>query len=482
MEITMRTSLYFILLILGSLTSLSAAEQDYHISFKVEGISKDTALLAYNYGDKKFISDSIIFTNGFGAIKGKKDYPSGIYLVVFPSLGNMYFELVLNKENAFEMSTSTADFIQNMKVKNSAENQLFYEDVRFMISKGKEMEELRKAYGEAEEGSDRQKEILEQNKAINAVIKKQREAYANMQPHLLYSKLLNLMAEVDVPEAPLMENGEPQPNFAYYYTRDHYFDKVDFSDPGLIRTPVLLPKIMRFLDDLVVPVPDSIKIWAENIVEMARANDDVYRVVLSEILNKYAKSNIMGQEAIYVHLVDKYYSAGKAPWVDEETLTKMKDRSDALRPTIIGSKAPDMNVYGLDGRMINLYKSISNNRYTILAFWNSECSHCKKEIPEIKRVLEDSLQGFGVGVFSVSTEVEKEYVEKFVLEKEISGWINGYDPTGKAPFRRLYDLVATPVVIVLDADKTIIAKKVAVKDLKFIIESHDAFLKRKAEK
>jgi thiol-disulfide isomerase/thioredoxin len=477
-----RNSLYIIAFFLSSITSLNAAEFDYNIKFKVDGIDKDTALFAYNYGDKKFISDSIIFNNGIGTIRGLKEYEPGIYLVVFPSIGNLYFELVMNKEASFEMTTSTQDFIQNMVVKNSAENQLFYEDVRFMIDRGKKLEELRQQYEEADGNEGLQQEILAKNKEMNVEIKQKRSEFAGRSPKLLYAKLLNLMSEVEVPEAPLMEDGTPQPNFAYYYTRDHYFDKIDFSDPGLIRTPVLLPKIMRFLDDLVVPVPDTIKIWAEIIVEKATVNEDMYRVVLSEILNKYAKSNIMGQEAVYVHLVDKYYGAGRTPWVDEETLTKMKDRANALRPTIIGSKAPDMNVYGLDGSIINLYKATAKNRYTILAFWNSECSHCKKEIPEIKKVLEDSLQGFGVGVFSVSTEVEKEFVEKFITEKEITGWINGYDPTGRAPFRKLYDLVATPVVIVLDADKTIIAKKVAVKDLKYIIESHDAYLKRNTEK
>lgn len=478
----MRNSLYILAFFISSIMSLNAAEIDYHIKFKVDGVDKDTALFAYNYGDKKFISDSIIFSNGIGSIRGLKEYEPGIYLVVFPSLGNLYFELVMNKEASFEMTTSTQDFIQNMVVKNSAENQLFYEDVRFMIERGKKLEELKQQYEEADENEALQQEILAKNKELTAEIKQKRADFAKKSPQLLYSKLLNLMAEVEVPEYVMDDNSEPLPNFAYYYVRDHYFDKVDFSDPGLIRTPVLLPKIMRFLDDLVVPVPDSIKVWAERIVEMATVNEDMYRVVLSEILNKYAKSNIMGQEAVYVHLVDKYYGAGRTPWVDEETLTKMKDRANALRPTIIGSKAPDMNVYGLDGSIINLYKATAKNRYTILAFWNSECSHCKKEIPEIKKVLEDSLQGFGVGVFSVSTEVEKEFVEKFIMEKEISEWINGYDPTGRAPFRKLYDLVATPVVIVLDADKTIIAKKVAVKDLKYIIESHDAYLKRNTEK
>lgn len=453
----------------------SAQEKDYNITFKVNGIQNDTALFAYNYGDKKFIRDSLFFNEkGVATIKGLKDYSPGVYLIAFPSLGNTYFELVLT-ETQFEMSTDIKDFLGAMSIKNSKENQVFYDDVRYMTVVGKELDSLNKSLQAIEKDSLKQAPIKKKMELLTENIRKQRQGIVQKYPDLLYAKLINMMLDIKIPDAPKGTDGQPEPNFAYFYLKDHYFDGVDFSDPGLIRTPVLLPKIMRYMDEMIVPMPDSIIAACDRLITQAEANQEMYRVVLSELLNKYAKSTIMGQEKVYVHLVDKYYSSGRAPWVEEEMLNKMKERSTALRPTLIGSIAPDMNVYGLDGQFINLYKAIEKNRYTILAFWNSECSHCKKEIPEIRKLWTDSLQGMGVGVFSVSTEVEREHVEKFVIDNELQAWTNGYDPTGRLPFRKIYDLISTPVVLILDKNKEIIAKKIGVNDIKYVIESYDAF-------
>jgi thiol-disulfide isomerase/thioredoxin len=461
---------------------LKAQTRDFNLVFKVKGIANDTALFAYNYGDKKFIRDSLFFdSKGVATLKGNKDYQPGVYLVAFPSLGNTYFELIL-KETNFELSTDVKDFLGSMTIRNSIENQIFYDDVRFMTKVGKEIDSLKKGLEDLEQDDPQRAKRLARITALNEEIRTKRNDVINKHPKLLYTKLLQAMMEIPIPDAPLGEDGKPDPAFSYYYLKAHYFDGVDFSDSGLIRTPVLLPKIMRYMDDMIIPMPDSIIVACDMLIAKASVNQEMYRVVLSELLNKYAKSTIMGQEKVYVHLIDKYYGAGKTPWVDEETLNKMKERAAALRPTLIGNKAPDMNVYSLDGQIINLYKSIANNKYTILAFWNSECSHCKKEIPEIRKLWQDSLQAMNVGVFSVSTEVEKEYVEKFIKDNQLEAWTNGYDPTGRMPFRKLYDLIATPVVIILDEKMEIIAKKIAVKDIKYVIDSHSAYMEaRKKE-
>jgi thioredoxin-related protein len=100
-----------------------------------------------------------------------------------------------------------------------------------------------------------------------------------------------------------------------------------------------------------------------------------------------------------------------------------------------------------------------NAKYTILVFWDPDCSHCKKEIPKIKD-LYDQVKGKGVQVYAVCTEVEIDKWKKFIREHKLD-WINVADPTLQTNFRKIFDITSTPVIYFLDDKKNIVAKKLA---------------------
>ena len=115
-----------------------AGTHDFDIAFKVDGISNEDAVLAYYYMDKKYIRDTIRFdADGIGRLEGEMELNTGVYLLAFPSMKYQYFELLLGDEPKFIMETDTSDFIQQMKVTGSVENQLFYENMRFLIDMNK---------------------------------------------------------------------------------------------------------------------------------------------------------------------------------------------------------------------------------------------------------------------------------------------------------------------------------------------------------
>lgn len=471
------------MLLIVPILKISAQDKSYNITFKVKGIKNEAALLAYHYGDKKYVKDSVLFdANGIGTIKGIKNYEPGIYLLAFPSRGNAYFEFVM-KETQYTMETDTVNFLEKMVVKNSEENKLFYDDIHFMNKQGRLIDSLNKVSQNDELSDDVREKAEESAKKIAENLKSKRRQLIKDHPNLLYAKILSVMADVEIPKAPVNEKGEEDKYFAYQYLKNHFFDGFDFGDSGLIRTPVLLPKVFRFMDELSHPAPDSLIVACDYVIEKSKVNEGMFQVILTELLSKYAKSNIMGQEALYVHLIDKYYSTGQAPWTDAETLTKMQERAAALRPTLIGQKAPDLNAYDLAGNVTNLHKFVAAHDFTVLVFWSSECGHCQKEMPELRRIWQDSLQTQKVGIFSISTEIELEHVSKFVTEKELSpnvNWINSYDPTGRQPFRKQYDLLSTPLVVLIYKDKTILAKKIPIKDLPSFIDNYNLYLKLKS--
>ena len=71
-------------------------------------------------------------------------------------------------------------------------------------------------------------------------------------------------------------------------------------------------------------MPDSINKEADRVLEMSSADNDVFQYVAVWLMNRYATSEIMGHDAVVVHLADSVYLAGKAPWAIEEYLTDLK--------------------------------------------------------------------------------------------------------------------------------------------------------------
>ncbi|MCO5233252.1 MAG: DUF5106 domain-containing protein [Chitinophagales bacterium] len=469
--------LLFILLTAASMQYNSAQGRVFDIQIKVKGMENQIGILAYNYGAQKFIADTLHFNNnGITEIKGEKNYNDGIYLVAFPTLNLNSFEFII-RETKFQLSTDTNNLAINMVVKNSLENQIMYEDLKKAIQTSIVMDSLNSIISDTNTSKDIREKAEEQKKKTNQEYTDKRIETINKNPKALYNKVLSALRDVPLPES--NKNQQLENNSGYNYLIHHYWDNIDFNDVALIKSPVIIPRIMTFLDQI-YQHPDSISHAIDIILEKSEVNQETFKILSSEIVNKYAKSNIMGQESIYVHLLDKYYLAGKTPWVDQSTIDKMKERAEALRPTLIGKIAPDISVYDLNNRPVHFSQSIQNNDYTILVFWNSECSHCKKEIPEIMEIWKDSLQKqYNVGVFSVSTEIEREHAQQFVDNNHLNDvWTNVYDPTGESNFRKLYDINSTPVIIILDKERRIFAKKIAVQDIPYVISVYDDFHKK----
>ena len=146
------------------------------------------------------------------------------------------------------------------------------------------------------------------------------------------------------------------------------------------KSGVLPPKIEYFLEKLTVNHPDSIAESIDFLLAKMEPAEQTFRYYLSTYLNKYAKSKVIGYDAIYVHLVKKYYQSGKTPWVDEESLAKIIDNANKLDPVLIGKIGADIKVYKEDGTPISI--SDIDYEYLVLLFWAPDCGHCTKMMPK----------------------------------------------------------------------------------------------------
>ena len=427
----------------------------YEIKIRVNGIHDTLCYLANYYGDKQYLKDSTrADKNGWLVFKGDNELEGGIYLVVLP--GRKYFEF-LAVDPFFTLETDTSNYITNMKVKDSEENVMFFEYLNYITPRGLEMERLRKRFEKNKDNPDSSAAIKARTAIVDKEVVEYKKNFIVKNPQTLLSKIFRAMQEVEMPEIPRLANGRKDSIAEFNYYKSHFLDNIDFSDDRLIRTPIYHNKIKTYMVNLTLQIPDSINKEADYLIEKARASKELFKYTVWFVTNTYETSNIMGMDAVFVHMVDKYYNTNQAYWVDSVTQYKISERGKTLKPLLIGKKSPNLTLKDSLGRFQTLH--MVNAKYTILVFWDPDCSHCKKEIPKIKD-LYDQVKGKGVQVYAVCTEVEIDKWKKFIREHKLD-WINVADPTLQTNFRKIFDITSTPVIYFLDDKKNIVAKKLA---------------------
>ena len=209
--------LVVVLLILGSSAqhvNAQAPTQGYKIEVKIKGLTSGTCLLANYYGTKQYLKDSAIITpTGMVIFKGKEALPSGIYLVVLPN--HTYTEIVVSPASQFfSIETDTLLSPHELKIKNSRENELFYEFNRFAADKGRQAAELQEKLKE-ETDDNKKAQIREELRKVDASVAEKRSALANANSNLFIGKIFKSMTEIDIPEPTPNPDGSIDSNFRF---------------------------------------------------------------------------------------------------------------------------------------------------------------------------------------------------------------------------------------------------------------------------
>lgn len=459
------TSVCLIFSIVGLL-----AQEGHEINVKVKGFEESEAYLAYYYGEKQYIKDTVQSVNGSFQFTGEEPLAGGIYLVVLPPKNN-YFELIVDKDQHFRVETDTADYIKNMKIKGSKENELFYSDMILLGDSRIRAEKLNAELQELGEGEeDRKAKIQAELKGINEKVQSSRTTLMNEHPEMLYSKVLKGMKDPVVPEELQADRAA-----SFYYYRDNYFNDLDLTDDRLLRTPVMYNRVNTYIENLTVKHPDSINKSIDLIFDKTRANPDVFQYFVISFITKYSpsldengklKPRMMGSDASMVHIIENVYMKGDAWWADSAKVAQFTQRALEISPTLLGRIAPDFRAQEDNGKWTNLHSVTA--KYTLLYFWSYDCGVCQKATPVLSEIYKE-YKDKDVALFAVSingdVEVWKEKIEKYGLGEGI----NVQDHGRRSGFDAMYDITSTPRVFVLDENKKIIAKQITVDQIRDVL-------------
>jgi thiol-disulfide isomerase/thioredoxin len=460
-------------------------KQAYQITATINGWQGDKAYLGYRRADKVYSKDTVEINNGRFVFQGEEPLPPGVYLILMPP-DNKFFEFVVTKaEQNFSLETTAPEFFKNLKFKGTKDNQLLYAYQTYMAEQVEASKKLQEKIDDVSDEKEKEK-LKKELEELGKSVRKHQDKIVVENPGTYTAKLIRAFQEPEVPEPPKKADGSIDSTFQWRYFKAHFLDGFDFSEEAFVNTPYLKEKVDRYIGEkMTMQTPDSVIAAVDMVLGKAEANKEVFKWTLSYLLNKYYTPEIMGLDAVYVHLSDKYYASGKADWVTEESLKKITDDAYMIRNVLIGNKAPDVRVQLYDpathsfpnDKLISLYDVKAE--YTVVFLWKPGCGHCKHTSDELKPFYEE-WKNKGVEIFSISsanhTELDKALDD--VKEKNMP-WIVTADPYLKARALQKFYGVSLPKLYLLDKDKKIVASRVGVPQLPTIIENHRKTLANK---
>ena len=460
----MQKLLYF-LICLCSTFSLHA--QGYNITVQLKGYQSGTVYLGHYMGKTTYVMDSAQISNdGIAVLKGPEKQPGGIYMVVLPGK-TRYVEMLMDKVQTFSVSIDTSDLSGKTVYKNSPDNDMFSAYNKFLSSQSDIMSDIQQKLAAARTAEDTAK-VRPLSEGLGKKLLAYRDDIIRQHPQTLLASIFKAMRETEVPPMPRKKDGSLDSTYPYLYFKAHYWDDVDLSDGRLVRTPIIESRLTRYFNQLVAPVPDSVILEGDKLIAKTKRDKESFKYVVWWLTHTYEGSPIMGMDAVFVHLVEKYYVTKQAYWVNEEQNQKIIDRAFTIAPNLIGQKAAALPLVDTAGKPRALYDIKS--KYTVLVFWDPTCGHCITEVPRLDSAYKASWKKKGVTMYGVKTEGTQAEWTKFIKDKNLVGWAHVWDPGYKSNYRKFYDVYSTPLVYLLDENKKILAKRLGVEQLEEFLD------------
>lgn len=238
----------------------------------------------------------------------------------------------------------------------------------------------------------------------------------------------------------------------------HFWDNTEFEDENILND------ITGFKDFiyLLTHVPDSVaKIGVTNLLIRCMDNNAALSRV-DDILKQYFDNSlsIYKDEEMYVMILREML---KLP-LNEYYKVRAQFRIEMAMKNRVGDIASNLS-FVYNNKTCQLYDISSP--YILLYFNSSECHECK----EAKRKLEKSERIRNVLSSGMLKVLSIDIIGNKPEQKELAGWINGFDVNYLLDEELLYFIQTVPTFYLLDKNKRVLLKDVSVDKIISYIDS-----------
>jgi peroxiredoxin len=401
--------------------------QNYEIKVQIKGAENKEVKLVYYLGNKQYIKQKGVFDKkGRFVFSGKDSLATGIYKIVIGT--NNYFDFLVRNEQKFSLLSDTTDFIGHMKVKDSKENELFFDYQKKVILLKTRLSVLAKKLNTIENDTVKsnklKKEIAKTEEELDALW----ENTVNNFPNSYLSKILKAFNSMNVSE-------------------------FNFADPEMLHTPIYHTMLRLFIKQNINKKPEYIIYETKKLLDSLKNIPENYQYVANYLLNFYNTFYKNGMNEVFVYIADHYFLPDKANWFKKEQLAEIQKRRNLLGQSLPGHKAPDLVLESINGEYLSLNQT--DAKFVLLYFWSANCGHCTKSSTILKQYY-PKLQEKNIEIFAVNTDKDstewKKKVEKMNLQ-----WINCQDINEVSNYREKYYVYGTPLLYLINNKQEILS-------------------------
>ena len=428
------------------------------IKIDIEGLAPGNYKMIGFYAEGHFLADSVTVRND-GAIRIKKNegYPQGLYYLTFGE--GKYLQLILGEDQKFSATGNLANIGNSVKFSGSLENQKFYETMAFEKDFSSRHTGLVRNLEKIDKESFRYDEQITKKKNLEQERIDYLDKLFNEHPNLLFTKFKK------AGQNPIVRDDVPEDQKVYYF-RKEFWDNVDFSDPRLIRTPVIINKLKRYMKELTAQNQDSVYASAKMLVDKTLAYPEYFKFFANWIVIQYepTKTTLMDPEFVFVNMARSYFTQDKAFWSDSMEVYAIQQRAHEMGQSLVGQKAQNVISTDQNGNTKELFKLTAD--YLIVYMYNPTCEHCMEETPKLVEWYHKNKNN-NMDVFAIAIDTNdgewKDYIKKNNMV-----FHNVYDPSNRSIYAKFY-VDITPEIYVLNKDRTIIGKNLKVNQIDIII-------------
>ena len=195
-------------------------------------------------------------------------------------------------------------------------------------------------------------------------------------------------------------------------------------------------KLEEYFVSLAGECPAVQKQECDFLIESSR-DSLVRQYVALRIYEHYTSSKIMGDEAVAVHVVDKWLSSGRVKMRSQEDLLAAKMYAEFNRNSLIGKNAPRISMKDPDGKAVKIPVS---GRYNVLYFYDTSCATCKVETARLKSLLRE--EDYNIKVLAIYVGADASAWEAYRADFPEASHL--WDPSVESDWQRMYGVLGTP--------------------------------------
>lgn len=226
--------------------------------------------------------------------------------------------------------------------------------------------------------------------------------------------------------------------------------------PDSLQLTALDAKLEEFFAALATE-PVAVKNAEADFLISSCTTDAVRDHVAIRIYDHFINSPLMGDEGVAVHLTDTWFAPGKTHFTNEIDLMNARIYAEFNRASLLGEKAPVLEVLDPSGRKVRVP---GEDRLSILYLYDTDCAKCKLETTQLQRHFLTASRTYDVDFYAFYTGSNAEAWASYRPQLDLQGIqvFHVWDPELDSDFQRLYGVLQTPRMLLIDRNGLVIGR------------------------